>query len=85
VLPVKFLDIDYEKLTGDFETEAKRLIAFLDLPWDPTCLSFHESTSSVRTFSRNQVRNPIYQTSVGRWRHYEKELEPLIAALGDLV
>jgi hypothetical protein len=85
VLPLKFLDLDYETLTQDFETEVRRLIAFLDLPWDPACLSFHEATSAVRTFSRNQVRNPIYRTSVGRWRRYEKELQPLIAALGDLV
>jgi hypothetical protein len=85
VLPVKFLDLDYEALTGDFETEVRRLVAFLDLPWNPACLSFHEGTTAVRTFSRNQVRNPIYQTSVGRWRRFEKELEPLIKALGDLV
>lgn len=84
VLPVKFLDLDYEKLTGNFETETRRLISFLDLPWDPACLTFHESTAAVRTFSRNQVRNPIYQTSVGRWRRYESELQPLIKALGDL-
>lgn len=83
VLPLKFLDVDYEKLTADFEPEAQRLIAFLDLDWDPACLSFHEGTSAVRTFSRNQVRNPIYQSSVGRWRHYEAQLQPLITALGD--
>lgn len=85
VLPVKFLDVDYEALTGDFEAQAKQIIAFLDLDWDPACLSFHESTSSVRTFSRHQVRNPIYQSSVGRWRRYESELQPLVEALGDAV
>ncbi len=85
VLPLKFLDVDYERLTGDFENEVRRLVTFLDLPWNPACLSFYENTAAVRTFSRNQVRNPIYQTSVGRWRRYEQELQPLIAALGDLV
>ena len=84
VLPVKFIDVDYETLTQDFDAQARRLIDFLDLAWDPACLSFHESTSGVRTFSRNQVRNPIYQSSVGRWQRYERELEPLIAALGDM-
>jgi Sulfotransferase family/Tetratricopeptide repeat len=84
VLPLKFLDLDYESLTQDFESEARRLIDFLGLPWDPACLSFHEATAAVRTFSRNQVRKPIYRTSVGRWRRYETELQPLIAALGDL-
>ncbi|QIG51406.1 tetratricopeptide repeat protein [Nordella sp. HKS 07] len=83
VLPLKFLDVDYEKLTSDFEAEARRLIAFLDLDWDPACLTFHEGTSAVRTFSRNQVRKPIYQSSVGRWRNYETQLQPLITALGD--
>jgi hypothetical protein len=85
VLPLKFLDVEYEKLTGDFENEAKKLIAFLDLPWDEACLSFHESTEAVRTLSRHQVRNPIYRSSVGRWRHYENELQPLLSALGDLI
>ncbi|WP_119392369.1 tetratricopeptide repeat-containing sulfotransferase family protein [Taklimakanibacter lacteus] len=84
VLPVKFIDVDYESLTRDFEAEARRLIDFLGLDWDPACLSFHEGTSGVRTFSRNQVRNPIYQSSVGRWRRYEAQLGPLVAALGDL-
>lgn len=84
VLPLKFLDLDYETLTRDFETEVRRLIDFLDLPWDPAALNFHEGTEAVRTFSRNQVRNPIYQTSVGRWQRYEKELQPLIRALGNL-
>lgn len=84
VLPVKFIDVDYETLTQDFEPQARRIIDFLGLDWDPACLSFHEETSAVRTFSRNQVRNPIYQSSVGRWRRYEKELQPLITALGDL-
>jgi tetratricopeptide (TPR) repeat protein len=83
VLPIKFIDVDYEALTADSETEARRLIAFLDLAWDPACLSFHESTSAVRTFSRNQIRNAIYQSSVGRWKRYEKQLQPLIRALGD--
>ncbi len=84
VLPIKFIDVDYETLTRDFEAEARRIVDFLDLAWDPGCLSFHEETSAVRTFSRHQVRNPIYQSSVGRWRHYEQQLQPLIAALGDL-
>lgn len=84
VLPLEFIDLDYEKLTANFEIQARRLISFLGLEWDPACLDFHETTTSVRTFSRNQIRNPVYQTSVGRWRRYEKELRPLIVALGDL-
>ena len=64
--------------------EARKLIDFIGLPWDEACLNFHEAGSTVRTFSRRQVRNPIYKSSVERWRRYEQELQPLLSALGDL-
>jgi tetratricopeptide (TPR) repeat protein len=85
VLPVPIYELSYERLTADFETEARKVIDFLGLPWDEACLNFHTAGRTVRTFSRAQVRNPIYQSSVERWRRYEKELQPLITALGDLV
>ena len=84
VLPHQIHDLEYEKFTADFETEARKLIEFIGLPWDEACLNFHEGGSTVRTFSRGQVRNPIYKTSVARWRRYEAELQPLISALGNL-
>jgi hypothetical protein len=85
VLPVPIYELSYERLTADFENEARKVIDFIGLPWDEACLRFHEARRTVRTFSRQQVRNPIYQSSVERWRRYETELEPLSTALGDLV
>lgn len=85
VLPLQIYELNYERLTADFENEAKKLIDFIGLPWDDACLNFHEAGRTIRTFSRAQVRNPIYSSSVERWRRYEKELEPLVTALGDLV
>ena len=82
VLPLPIYELSYERLTSDFESEARKLIAFLGLPWDDACLKFHEAGSTVRTFSYQQVRNPIYKTSVDRWRRYERELQPLVKALG---
>ena len=64
------------------EGQVRRLLGFLDLPWDDRCLRFHENKRAVATASNAQVRQPIYASSVGRWRHYEKHLGELVAALG---
>ncbi len=85
VLPLQIYDLSYERLTADFEGESRRLIDFLGLPWDPACLNFHEAESTVRTFSQQQVRNPIYKSSVERWRRYGAGLQPLLTALGDVM
>lgn len=84
LMPGQIYELNYEKFTADFEGEARKLVDFLGLPWDEACLNFHEAGSTVRTLSRRQVRNPIYKSSVERWRRYEQELQPLISALGDL-
>jgi tetratricopeptide (TPR) repeat protein len=73
--------IQYETLVADLEGESRRMIEFLGLPWDEACLSFHETERAVTTPSLWQVRQPIYTQSVGRWRHYEKHLAPLMAGL----
>jgi hypothetical protein len=85
VLPMPIFESQYEDLVESFEERARALIAFVGLPWDPACLSFYETERSVFTPSAMQVRQPIYKSSVGRWRRYEKHLGPLKAALGDLV
>jgi tetratricopeptide (TPR) repeat protein len=83
VLPAdRFIEVDYENVVDDLETEARRLVAFTGLPWEDACLSFHENRRVVRTASVNQVRQPIYRTSKGRWRKYADHLGPLLAALG---
>jgi hypothetical protein len=85
LLESAFLDLRYEELVTDNEVQARRLIDFCGLEWDDACLDFHKTKRSVRTASLTQVRQPIYTTSVERWRRYEKHLQPLIDALGDLV
>ncbi|MEC8338334.1 MAG: sulfotransferase [Planctomycetota bacterium] len=81
VLPSPFYEIEYETLTQDPETETRKLIEFCGLPWDERCLAFYENETAVRTASRIQVREPIYQSSAGRWKNYATELAPLKAAI----
>jgi tetratricopeptide (TPR) repeat protein len=76
------LEVDYEAVVDDVEREARRMLDFLALPWDEGVLHFHETKRPVRTASVNQVRQPIYRTSTGRWRHYAAHLQPLLMALG---
>jgi len=81
VLPLQIYDIDYEQLVADHEAVSRDLISFCGLDWNDQCLEFHKSDRAVQTLSRIQVRQPIYNTSIGRWRHYEKYLKPLVDAL----
>jgi tetratricopeptide (TPR) repeat protein len=79
-LPLKILDVDYEALVADVDTQARRIVDFLDAPWDRRCLDFHSSDRAVQTPSRWQVREPIYSRSVARWRSYEAYLPELVHA-----
>ena len=82
VLPEGFLTtVVYEDVVADTEKEAKRLIEFLGLPWDPKCVDFHKSDRPVKTASVAQVRKPIYKTSVKRWKKYGEGLQPLVDAI----
>ncbi len=81
--PENIFDLNYEKLVQDPEPTVRNLIAFLGLEWDPTCMKFFEQKSTVKTFSLQQVRQPIYTSSVYRWTKYEKHLGPLFAALAE--
>ncbi|WP_339907275.1 tetratricopeptide repeat-containing sulfotransferase family protein [Pseudomonas guineae] len=82
LLPAEsFIEVDYEAVVDDLEGQAKRLIDFIALPWDEACLEFHKTVRVVRTASVNQVRQPIYKTSKGRWRAHVAQLAPLLAAL----
>lgn len=86
VLPENaFIEVQYENLISDPEEQARRLIDYCGLEWDPACLDFHKSERSVRTASLAQARKPIYLTSMERWRRYEKHLGPLLDVLGDAV
>jgi hypothetical protein len=83
VLPGKVLHVQHEDLVRDPEANIRRLLDHCGLPFEAACLNFHQTRRSVRTASAEQVRQPIYTSSVGYWRHFEKELQPLRQALGD--
>ena len=72
----------YENVVDDLEASARELVEFVGLPWDPACLSFHESRRPVKTASVVQVRQPVYRSSVEKWRSYGSRLQPLVDALG---
>ncbi len=76
------LEVRYEDLVADMETAVRRILRHCGLEWDPACLSYHATKRPVRTSSVYQVRQPVYRTSVGRWRHYGSLLDPLFEALG---
>jgi len=81
VLPSPMIEVCYEALVADFEPQTRRLIAALGLPWDPACLDFHRLNRPVRTASLEQVRQPIYSRSVGRWKNYQAALAPVFETL----
>jgi tetratricopeptide (TPR) repeat protein len=82
VLPKGVLKtVQYEDVVADTEKEAKALIAFLGLKWDPKCVDFHKSDRPVKTASVAQVRKPIYKTAVKRWKKYGDGLQPLVDAI----
>lgn len=81
-LPLPVFDLVYEDIVGDLEGVGRRLLDFCGLEWHPDCARFFETERPVLTASRAQVRRPVYTTSIGKWRNYEKHLGPLIEALG---
>jgi tetratricopeptide (TPR) repeat protein len=79
--PGVMLDVDYEALVGDFAREARGILAHCGIEWDDACLDFHKTQRPVHTASAVQVRQPIYRSSVGRWRPSQEALRPLLDAL----
>lgn len=82
VLDQPILEVRYETLVADPRAQSKRICDFVGLEWDERCLRFYENKRLVTNSSAQQVRQPIYNHSVGRWRNYEKQLQPLRTALG---
>jgi tetratricopeptide (TPR) repeat protein len=80
-MPGHIYRVEYERLVSDTENQVRRLLAYCELPFDEACLSFHKTRRQVKTPSAAQVREPVYQGSIGRWKNYEKHLGPLIEAL----
>lgn len=81
VLPGKLLDVRYEDVVADLETQVRRILDHCGLPFEEQCVRFHETERAVKTASSEQVRQPIYSSSVNLWRNYEWQLEPLIEIL----
>jgi tetratricopeptide (TPR) repeat protein len=79
--PGQFYDISYEDTARDLEPNARALIEYLGLPWEDQCLNFHEQKSAVTTASSVQVREPAHTRSIGRWKKYEKQLQPMLNTL----
>jgi tetratricopeptide (TPR) repeat protein len=85
VLPGRVHRISYEVMVADTEVEVRGLLAHCGLPFEEGCLKFYENERAVRTASSEQVRQPIFREAVDHWRHYERWLEPLRAALGPVL
>ncbi len=85
VLPGKVLRVQYEDVVADLEGQVRRMLDYLELPFEEACLSYHKTERSVRTPSSEQVRKPIYRSGLEPWRPFEPYLEPLIAALGPVM
>jgi len=82
VLDLPILEIEYETLVANQESESRRLVAFCNLEWNDACLRFHETKRTVSTLSYDQVRQPMYESAVKRHERYEEHLGPLREALG---
>lgn len=79
--PGRFFDISYEATARDLEPNARALLDYLALPFEPACLEFHRQDSTVATASAAQVREPAHTRSIGRWRQYEVQLQPMLQTL----
>lgn len=85
VLPGKVLRVQHEHVLDDLEEQTRRMLDYLGLPFEDSCLDFHKSKRAVRTASSEQVRQPINRGGQGAWKPYEAWLDPLKAALGNLL
>jgi hypothetical protein len=80
--PGVMIDVQYEQVVDDVEGQARRMLAHCGLEWNDACLEFHKTERKVYTASASQVRQPIYKTSVKKWKAYGETLRPLLDALG---
>ena len=85
VLPGKVLDVHYEETVTDLETQVRRILAHCGLPFEEACVRFHETDRPVKTASSEQVRQPIYQSALGYWRHYDGHLGIWKELLADIL
>jgi hypothetical protein len=79
VLPIPIFEVDYEAMVADRERISRDLVAWCGLEWDPACLEFYRTRRPVRTTSVAQVRQPLYSSSIARWKNYERLIALLFA------
>jgi tetratricopeptide (TPR) repeat protein len=77
LLPGVIYELEYERLVADQIGETRKLLAHCELDWQDACVDFHRNAAATTTASASQIREPLYDTSVAQWRHYEKQLKPL--------
>jgi tetratricopeptide (TPR) repeat protein len=82
VLPGKILRVRYEEVVADLETQVRRLLDFCGLPFEETCINFHQTERAVRTASSEQVRQPIFKSGIDQWENFSLYLDPLRDVLG---
>jgi tetratricopeptide (TPR) repeat protein len=85
VMPGFVLDVQYEEVVADLESQVTRILDYCGLPFEEQCLRFHETERAVKTASSEQVRRPIYSSSVNLWRNYEAHLDELVHILKPLL
>jgi hypothetical protein len=73
--------VDYEKLVNNQEAETSRMLDYLELDWEDACLDFHKHEGAAATASAAQVRQPIYSSSVKRWKCYSQQLATFVERL----
>lgn len=83
-LPFNMIEVVYEELVHSPEEGSRRIVDFAGLEWNDNCLNFHKTKRAVLTASVDQVRRPVYDSSISRWKRFETHLRPLIDAMGDL-
>jgi len=85
MLPGRVLELRYEDMVREQESMTRRLLDYCGLPWDPRCLHFHETERAVHTASSEQVRQPLYDSSVNHWRNFRQQLAPLAEVIGPAI
>ena len=81
LFPGEIFTVQYEELVMDQEGVSKQLIDYLDLEWDENCINFHNNKRNVMSPSNIQVRQPIYDSAMNKWKNYEKHIQQLIELL----
>ena len=79
--PGRFLDVHYEEVVSDLDANARRILDYLQLPWEDACIEFHRQGAAVTTASAVQVREPAHTRSVGRWQRYQQQMQPALEIL----